>query len=179
MKRLLLPLILFFLLVLEGVALELLPVKLVAGNFLIVPHWVLVFLLFMAIFYDKENTYFSVLYGVLFGLLIDAVYTGILGVYMFAYALIAYIIHGLKKMLHANIYVTMLLGVLGIALADIAIYFIFLFIEITDIRFVEYIKFRLLPTVIANLLFLLAIYPIMNNRLARWKAEQLSDSDSL
>src|SRR5690625_2188645 len=121
MKRLYLPLILFLLMVLEGVALELLPAKLVITNSLIIPHWVFVFLVFIAIFYDEENTYFSILYVVIFGLLIDIVYTGVLGVYMFSYAVSVYFVYGLRKMLHANIYGTLLLGFIGIVLADIAI----------------------------------------------------------
>src|SRR5690625_6724150 len=86
MKRLYLPLILFLFMVLEGVALELLPAKLVMSNSIIVPHWVFIFLAFIAVFFDEENTYYSVLYAVIFGLLIDVVYTGVLGVYMFSYA---------------------------------------------------------------------------------------------
>src|SRR5690625_651119 len=100
MKRLYLPLILFLFMVLEGVALELLPANLVMSNSIIVPHWVFIFLAFIAIFFDEENTYYSILYAVIFGLLIDVVYTGVLGVYMFSYAVSVYVIYGLKKMIH-------------------------------------------------------------------------------
>lgn len=179
MKRLYLPLILFLFVVLEGVALELLPPKLVVSNLLIIPHWVLVLLVFQAIFYDRESTYYSVLYGLVFGLLIDIVYTDVLGVYMFSYALVIYIIHGLRKMLHGNIYVTLVLGIVGIMLADISINFIYTMVGITDMTWVDYMKYRLLPTVLSNLVFLLLLYPLFVKRFIRWGREQLTRSNSI
>lgn len=179
MKRLYLPLILFLFVVLEGVALELLPSSLVMGDLLIIPHWVLIFLLFLAIFYDNESTYFSVLYALLFGLLIDVVYTGILGVYMFSYALVIYMLHGLKKMLHGNILVTILLGITGIAIADILINFIYMMVGLTETTWGDYFIYRLLPTILLNLVFLFILYPLFVKRLTRWGNEQLSKSNGL
>src|SRR5699024_12523324 len=108
MKRLLIPLILFLLLILEGVALDLLPVSLLKGDLVFVSHWVFVFLVLLAIFFDRGDTYFSVFYGLLFGLLTDIVYTGILGVYMFSYAFAAYMINGFTKILYANFFLSLL-----------------------------------------------------------------------
>lgn len=174
MKRLIIPLFLFLFLVLEGVALELLPVSLVKGELIIVPHWVFVFLLFVAIFYDKENTYFSILYGLIFGLLIDIVYTEILGVYMFTYALVIYIVHGLTKMLQANIFVTLLLGTVGLVLAEVIINAIFSVIGISEMVWKDYFLYRMVPTVFANILFLLVLYPFTMKRFVNWRNEQLS-----
>lgn len=174
MKRLLVPLILLLLLILEGVALDILPVSLIKGDFIFVSHWVFVFLVLLAIFYDREDTYFSVFYGLLFGLLIDIAYTGVLGVYMFSYALGAYMVHGLTKILHANVFVTLLLGTAGLILADVMINVIFSFTGLAEMAWQDYIVYRLVPTVTANILFLLALYPIMTQRLLRWKKDQLS-----
>lgn len=171
MRRLLLPFILFLIVILEGVALELLPARLVTGDLLIVPHWALVFLVLISIFYDRENTYAAVIYGIIFGLLIDVVYTGVLGVYMFTYAFVIYIVHGFKKLLHANFYVTLLLGFIGIALSDIAIYLIFTVIGFTDIVWKHYVMYRLMPTILANLLFLTVLYPLVRKRLVKWREE--------
>ncbi|SDQ46294.1 rod shape-determining protein MreD [Virgibacillus salinus] len=174
MKRIIIPLILFLFLVLEGVALELLPVSLANSDLVIVPHWVFVFLLFLTIFYDRENTYFSVLYGLLFGLLIDIVYTGVLGVYMFSYALVIYIIHGLTKMLHANFFVSLLLGMIGLILCEVFINAIYTVVGISDMIWKDYLIYRMAPTVIANIVFLAALYPIMLKKLSSWRNEQLS-----
>ncbi|WP_430785013.1 rod shape-determining protein MreD [Virgibacillus flavescens] len=174
MKRLYLPLILFIFVILEGVAIKLLPPNFVMSDLLIIPHWVFVFLLFMAIFYDNSQTYFSVLYGALFGMLIDIVYTGVLGVYMFSYAFVIYVVHGIVKMLHGNILVTIILGIVGISLTDFIIYLIFSVVGLTDMLIDDYMLYRLLPTVIANLLFLLVLYPFTKNRLLKWQDEQIS-----
>ncbi|WP_172840505.1 rod shape-determining protein MreD [Virgibacillus phasianinus] len=174
MKRLYLPLILFVFVILEGVAIELLPPSFVINDLLIIPHWVFVFLLYMAIFYDNDRTYFSVLYGAIFGMMIDIVYTGILGVYMFAYAFIIYIVSGIRKLLHGNIYVMILLGIFGISLTDFAIFLIYSVVGLTNMMLADYLLYRLLPTVIANLLFLLVLYPFTKNRLLKWQDEQIS-----
>ena len=179
MKRLYIPLILFLLTILEGVALDLLPSELIMSDMLMVPHWVFAFLVYMAVFYDNDNTYHSVVYALLFGLLIDIVYTGILGIYMFTYALIIYIIHGLKKMLQGNFYVLLLLGAVGFILVDLSIYVIYMVVGLTDMVWENYLTGRLLPTGASNLVFLLIVYPFIAKRLARWGREQLTGCSTL
>ncbi|WP_100011951.1 rod shape-determining protein MreD [Lentibacillus sediminis] len=179
MKRIYLPLILFLLLLLEGVALKLLPPGLVISDLLITPHWVLVFLILVSIFYDREDTYYSVLYALLFGLLFDIVYTGILGVYMFSYALVVYIVHGLRRMLHGNIFASLLLGAVGIVIADIFIYMVYTVVGMTEVVWADYLMTRLLPSLLANWLFLVIIYPLTVNKLTDWGEEQLTGSKSI
>jgi rod shape-determining protein MreD len=174
MKRIYPPLILFLLLVLEGVALELLPAKFVMGSTLIIPHWIFIYLVFVAVFYDEENTHFSVLYGAVFGLLTDIVYTGVLGVYMFSYAVSAFVIYGMRKMLHDNLPALLLLSFTGIVLADVMIHVIYMVIGITDMAWDNYLIARLLPTVLANLLFLIVLYPLFRNQLLKWRRESLN-----
>lgn len=173
MRYLYVPIILFFVLITEGVALEILPPSIALSNTLVVPHWVLICLIFIAVYYDKENTYYSVLYALIFGILIDIVYTGVLGVYMFSYAVVIYLIHGIKKMLHTNLYVTMLLGVIGLVLAEITINIVFAIVDISDMLWHEYTIYRLLPTILANFIFLLVIYPFSHKWLSKWSTEQL------
>lgn len=102
MSRYYIPLICLFLLVMQGMAMSLLPAKLVYSDLLMTPHWILIFLFLVTIFYDKDDTYHAVWYGLVFGLLMDVVYTGVLGVYMITYTLVIYIVHGLNKLVHAN-----------------------------------------------------------------------------
>src|SRR5699024_10055407 len=176
MRRLLIPLILFLLLIMEGDALDILPTPLLKGDLDFVSHWVFIFLILVAIFYDRENTYFSVFYGFLFGLLTDVVYTGILGVYMFSYALGVYVVHGLTKTLHANFFVTILLGTAGLIVVEVFVNFVFSITGIADFVWKDYLIERLTPTIIANILFLLVLYPFFVKRLVKWKEEQLSGS---
>lgn len=169
MKHLYLPLILFLLLVFEGVGIELLPSVILDSHSQLIPHWVLIFLIFITLFYDQESTYFSVLYGVIFGLLIDVVYTDVLGVYMFSYGIVVYIIHVLKRTFQENFFVTTILCIFGVGLAELIINTVYFVIGLADFVWDDYFYFRLLPTVLANLVFLMFIYPIFNKRLARWR----------
>src|SRR5690625_666791 len=104
MSRIYLPLILFLLLVLQGVAVDLLPRFLVSGQTFIISHWVFVILIYITIYYDDNLSFNAVVYGVIFGLLIDIVYTNVLGVYMFTYCLLIYFFHRLKKSININIF---------------------------------------------------------------------------
>lgn len=179
MKRLYLPLILFLLMISEGVALDILPESVLTSDYLIVPHWVFIFLIFITIFYDKENTYYSILYGFIFGLLIDIVYTGYLGIYMFSYAMVIYLIHGLKKRFYTNILVTIMIGIIGLSLTDIVINLIYSSIGVIDIYWKDYLQYRLLPTILANIIFLIVFYSIARKKLVSWREEQLFDNQVL
>ncbi|WP_205601348.1 rod shape-determining protein MreD [Virgibacillus sp. YIM 98842] len=179
MKHLYIPLFLFFFLILEGVALELLPVALLTSELLIVPHWVLIFLVLTAMFYEKDTTYFSIIYALIFGLLIDVVYTGVLGVYMFSYALVIYLVLGLRKVFHGNIYVSLLLGIISVMLADVAIHVIYSAAGVIQMVWNDYAIYRLLPTVLSNIVFILILYPLFAKRLSKWSEGLLAGSDSL
>jgi len=171
MNRIYLPLILFVVVVLEGVALNLLPSFVVMGKTFIVPHWALIILLYYALFYDRQDTYYSVIYAGIFGLLIDIVYTSVLGVYMFSYALVIFLIHSIRNRFHGNLYAVMLLGILGIGLADGIISIVYALVGLSNMSWQTYLLHRLLPTELANLLFLLVAYPLLAARLQRWQNE--------
>lgn len=173
MKKLLLPLILFVVVVLEGSALNLLPAKIVLGDTFIIPHWALAVLLYYALFYDREDTYYAIMYAGIFGLLIDIVYTSVLGVYMFSYAFVIFLVHSIRNRFQGNIYVTMLLGIFSIVIADLIIHSIYLAAGLSTVAWSSYFGWRLLPTVLLNLIFLIVLYPLLANRLDRWQKEQL------
>lgn len=172
MKRLLIPLILFSLLVFEGVAIDFLPGKFIGTEIMIVPHWVLIFLILVSVFYDQESTIYAIVYGVIFGLFIDVVYTSVLGVYMFIYPLGIYITHLLKRVFQRNIYMTMVIAVIVLSIVEIALIFIYSLVGIADSLSWGFLEYRLLPTIIANIIILLVLYPLFSKRLMRWKIEQ-------
>lgn len=171
MKKLLLPLFLFLFFVLEGTFIDILPINFISSDLLFTPHWVLVFLIYIGVFYDRDTTYNAIMYALIFGLLTDIVYTGILGLYTFAYGLATYLIHELKKLLQGNFYVMILLGVIGVAIADIAVFIILMLVEMVDISWQSYALSRLLPSLGLNLLFLIILYPIFSKRLDFWGRE--------
>src|SRR5690625_475788 len=175
MKKLIFPLILFLLLVSEGVALDLLPNILTSTETLIVPHWIFVFLILIALFYDTSDTFYAVIFGVFFGIFVDIAYTEVLGVYMFVYPLAIYIVQLLKRMLQTNFYMTMIITVISISIVEMLIYFIYSFVGIVDATMSYFVLHRLLPTILANVLFLIPLYFLSVNMLMRWSREQLED----
>lgn len=171
MSRYIIPLICLFLLVMQGMAMSMLPANLVYSDLLMTPHWILIFLFIIAIFYDRDDTYHAVWYGLVFGLLVDVVYTGVLGVYMITYTLVIYIVHGLNKLVHANFIAASLLAVVGVALTDTILYVIYSFVQITSMTWGNYILLRLLPTLAANMIFFILLYPIVKDRVYHWSEE--------
>ncbi|GAA0483495.1 rod shape-determining protein MreD [Salinibacillus aidingensis] len=174
MKHLFLPLILLILLVLESTATSLIPVQWLLADIQPIPHWILIFSIIITIFFDQDHTIYGLVYAVIFGFLIDFTYTDILGVYMFTYGLTLFIILGLKKLLHPNFIVTLLLTVVGICFADHLIYVMYFMIGYADMTWMSYLNDRLIPTLLTNMLFLLITYPIFRQRLEKWADEQFS-----
>lgn len=172
-KRLIFPFVLFILLVSEGIALDLLPSILTSAETLIVPHWIFVFLLLIVLFFDTNSTFYGVIYGIIFGIFIDIVYVGVLGVYMFVYPLTLYIMQLLKRILQSNFPITILLSVIGFIIIELLLYFIYSFVEIVDVPIIYFLLHRLLPTIIANILFLIPLYFISKDTLMEWSREQL------
>ncbi|MCP8617011.1 rod shape-determining protein MreD [Salirhabdus salicampi] len=175
MKKLLLPLILLILLVLEGTLADIFSPDWAATQYDIIPHSMAVFLFLIAIYYDHDHTYYCVFYGILFGFLKDLLYTDILGVYMFTYAIGAYIIHGLKKLLHGTFIVTFCLTAFGVLLIDSLLYTLYYVIGVTDIIILMYFSDRLVPTLALNLLFLMILYPIFSKILFKWSEELIAE----
>ncbi|WP_226583372.1 rod shape-determining protein MreD [Halobacillus litoralis] len=171
MSRYIIALICLFLLVMQGMAMSMLPAKLVYSDLLMTPHWIFIFLLIIAIFYDKDDTYHAVWYGLVFGLLIDVVYTGVLGVYMVTYTLVIYLVHGLNKWVHANFIAASLLAIIGVLLTDTILYVIYSFVQITSMTWGDYLLLRLLPTLAANMIFFILLYPLVKERVYFWSEE--------
>lgn len=174
MKRLILPLFLLLFLVVEGIFPELIPDSCIASDILIIPYLVIIFIILISVFYDYDQTYHSVYYGITFGLLTDLIYTDLIGVYMFTYGVVAFAIHVLKRMLHANFFVTFLLTLFGVSVADMLIYMMYYVIQITNMPVAEYAVNRLLPTILMNIVLMSLLYPLFYRRLWQWSEEQMS-----
>lgn len=171
MRKIYVPLILFFLIVLEGVSLELLPESIVSNQFSLVSHWVFIFLLLSAVFLDDNDQYLSVIFAVIFGLLKDIVYTDVLGIYMFAYTLTLIIFRQMMKLFQANFIMILLFSMVSLCIVDYIIYLLYIIVGKVSLVWSDYAIYRLLPTVLANILFLVVVYPLSKNRLIAWSGK--------
>lgn len=172
MSRIYLPLILVLLIILQGATANLIPESLVAAGWVVVIHAGFLFLVLVKLFYDLETTYYAFLAALFVGLIIDIIYTDIIGVYMFSYAIMIYFVHGMRKLLQTNFYVATLLTVVSLGLADFLLYFIYHFIGVTQMEMSDYFYYRLMPTVAINLILFFILYLLFRKTLIKWSDDR-------
>ncbi|MFC4403972.1 rod shape-determining protein MreD [Gracilibacillus xinjiangensis] len=167
-----------FLIILEGALANIL-VKLsfIPAEWQIVSHFLLLFVIYITIFFDRQSTYYSFLFAVLFGLLVDILYTPILGIYLFAYAAAIYIVRNFMKWLHANFYVTVLMMIVGVFTADILAYFLYNIIQMHNMGWNEYLLDRLLPTISWNVIVGIVFFPMLYKLLKKWQFIKFQHTD--
>ena len=157
MKRVLLPLLIIFLFIAESIFVELLPAKVFGGNYIIVPRFLIVAILFLTVYGPKK---YWLYYAFIFGLLFDVVYTEIIGIYLFLFPVIAYLIAMLMKILQTNLVIVSLATLLGVLLVELGSYEFNFLIHRTDMDFSSFLSIRLLPTLLLNFIFIVIVaYP--------------------
>lgn len=119
-----------------------------------VPRFVILYLIFISIYYSRKR---ACLYGLIFGLLYDVFYIDIIGLYSFLYPVVCFIAGSSVKFIHQHLSVTTILSLILVAIMEVVLYYFFYFIQFTTIPVGEFLSNRLLPTIIANLLFLIML----------------------
>lgn len=157
MNRFLLPALFAFLFILESLFVELLPAEIFNSDRILAPHFLMAGILFLTAYVNPKH---GILYGFIFGLLYDIVYTEIIGIYLFMFPFIAYLFANMLRILQSNILIISVLSLLGIALLEVGAYEMMHLIHVTTLDFSAYVKIRLVPTLVLNLAFIiLAAYP--------------------
>ncbi|NLY80553.1 MAG: rod shape-determining protein MreD [Lysinibacillus sp.] len=120
----------------------------------LVPRFLILYLIFIAIYYNRKR---AVTYGLFFGLLYDVFYIDIIGLYTVLYPLVCFIAGWSVKYIHQHLSITTILSVVLVALMELVLYYFFFFINFTNMPFTNFLTNRLLPSIIANLLYLLML----------------------
>lgn len=118
----------------------------------LVPRFVFVFLIFIAAYGRKKD---AIVYGIVFGLLYDIFYIDIIGVYAFLYPIISLLAAWVVRIIHRHILTVVVLSIVLIVFLEILSYGFASLIALTTISFEEFAKSRLLPTILANSLFVI------------------------
>jgi len=150
-KKAFLPLIISLCFILESVFVELLPVELFKSSRMLIPHFLMVTIIFVTIYISQKH---GMMYGIIFGLLFDIVYTEIIGIYLFMLPLVAYITSWMMKILQTNIILVSLVTLLGVGFLELGVYEMNFIIGRTDMDFASFIDIRLVPTLILNVIFI-------------------------
>jgi rod shape-determining protein MreD len=168
-KKFLLPLLFLFLFILESLFVQFLPENVFGFERIFAPHFLFTGLLFLTIFVGKKQ---GIIYAAIFGLLFDIVYVEIIGIYLFLYPFVAYLVDRLMQVMQVNIIIAFLVSLMGIALLEIGAYEMNYLIHVTDLDFSSFISLRFYPTLLLNAVFIiLASYPL--KRLFEKHAEAL------
>lgn len=153
-----LPLIISLSFLFESVFVELLPEAFSTSETILVPHFLLVVIIFTTIYGNRKH---GLIYGFIFGLLFDIVYTEIIGIHLFLLPFVTYIIAGIMKLLQTNIFVVSFVTLIGVTLLELGVYEMNFLIGITSMVFSDFLNIRLLPTIILNSIFIvIASYPL-------------------
>ena len=168
MRKFLLPLLFLLLFIVESLFVEYLPEKIFGFERIFVPHFLFIALLFLTIFVGKKH---GIIFAAIFGLLFDIVYVEIIGIYLFLYPFISYLIYKLLQVLQANFITAFLAALLGVSLLEIGVYEMNYLIHVTDLDFIGFMNLRFYPTLILNaVVTLITAYPL------KWLFEKHSEA---
>jgi rod shape-determining protein MreD len=172
MNRILLPLLILFIFISESTFVVLIELPFTNDSQVIIPRFVMLSIVYITAYYSQKS---GLIYGMVFGLLHDIVYTEILGIYLFAYPLFAYLISKALKALQGNMLVVLFLSLLAVTLLEFYSYGIQMLIGYSNLSFYDFTNLRLLPTLAANSVgAIVLIYP-MSRFISKVKMDYLDD----
>ncbi|MCU9592874.1 rod shape-determining protein MreD [Caldibacillus thermolactis] len=153
-KKYWVPIIMLILFSLESIIMNYVPSYFFNNHWLVIPRFLFIFLLFITIFYDKK---LGVTYAFVFGLLMDIVFTEIYGIYLFVYPAVVYIMYWLVKNWITNLFTMFFYSAFGLIALEIVLFLLYYMINLSDISFKYFAFHRLLPTMLMNMIFYVAI----------------------
>lgn len=154
MIRFIVPVIAIILFYLEPVFGLFSPLELNGEYRYLIPRFLIMYLIFISIYYSRNR---AMIYGLLFGVLYDVFFIDIIGLYSFLYPLICLIASFIVKFIHQHLIVTTLLSLILVAVLEFALYQFFSLIGLTDATLQVFLSERLIPTMIANSIFLIML----------------------
>ena len=128
------------------------PIELNNELYTLVPRFLIIYLIFVSIYYDKKR---AMLYGLLFGLLYDVFFIDIIGLYSFIYPLMCLVASFIVKFIHQHLVVATILSLVLVAVVETLLFFFYTAIGIKIMTFSSFYEHNLLPTMLANLIFIL------------------------
>ncbi|MBE3102892.1 MAG: rod shape-determining protein MreD [Bacilli bacterium] len=154
MKRLIIPAIAVVLFYLEPVFGLFSPLEIGGEYRYLIPRFLIMYLIFISIYYSRNR---AMIYALLFGVLYDVFFLDIIGLYSFLYPLICLIASFIVKFIYQNLLVTTIMSLVLVAGLEFALYQFYSLIGLTDISLDMFLRERLIPTMLANSVFLVVL----------------------
>ena len=163
MRFYVIPLIGVLLFYLDSLLTRLSPLHLFNETFIIVPRLTFLYLLIIAVY---KNPKVAIILAIVTGIFTDIYYGGIYGVYTFGYAIFVIMMDKLFKVFYRDILMMVILLISSVVLLEIWVMVLWV-LGIASINIGQIILFRLIPTVIFNLICLIIIFPFVLKLLER------------
>ncbi|ARB40538.1 MULTISPECIES: rod shape-determining protein MreD [Mammaliicoccus] len=164
MRFYVIPLIGVLLFYLDSLLTRLSPLTLFNETFIIVPRLTFLYLLIIAVY---KNPKVAIILAIVTGIFTDIYYGGIYGVYTFGYAIFVIMMDKLFKVFYRDILMMVILLISSVVLLEIWVMVFYGFLGIASINIGSIILFRLIPTVVFNLICLIIIFPFVLKLLER------------
>lgn len=164
----------YVLFLLEGSILKWIIPSLWQSKVSVVPHLVLIVILFVALYVGRH---YALICGLAFGFLQDIVYYGhALGVHSFSLGLAGYAIGLAGRLAPRQLFNTIVLIMMGNVLYDLLVFGIYrFFLRVVSIDFEWIILYRMLPSLIINVIFALLIYVPIRKMLENMKVFEIME----
>lgn len=149
---------LFLLFILEGTTFQIFAPDQYGVEYLFVPRWVFLLIIFTGIFRGRAVGTF---YGIIFGVMYDVIYTSVLGIYAFGMGLIAYLLSISIPYFQKNLVVAVITSLLAIAILDYYVYGMMYLLGLTGVDHDEFLNIRFIPSFIMNMVVISVFaYPL-------------------
>jgi rod shape-determining protein MreD len=141
----------------------------------VAPHFILIVVLYIGLY---KNRHTALVYGLVFGLLQDIVYSSpMLGPLSFSMGLAGYLAGLTHRRTHASIVFSMIVIAAGHLMYDFLVYGLYRLFRVTHLDLHWVFFHQMLPTVLINLLFALAIYVPIRKYFESFAAAKESEPD--
>ncbi|MGM9923783.1 MAG: rod shape-determining protein MreD [Bacillus sp. (in: firmicutes)] len=158
MRKLIIPLFIAFVFLFESIFVQIVIGEMYHGNLIFVPRFLMILFVFLAVFGDYRK---AAIYSAVAGIVFDITYTGILGIYLFVFPIITYVISKAMNILHNNIFMVSFMSLVAVAMLEIISYGFNFILGFAHVTFQEFALERLLPTLGLNaIVIILTAYPI-------------------
>ncbi|MBM6613545.1 rod shape-determining protein MreD [Desemzia sp. RIT804] len=149
------PLTLLTALLFDGIIASVFSTQLYTATSDMVSRLIIICIVLFSFYVDRK---YMILFGILFGLLYDSYYVGILGLYTSLFPIIIYLSDKMRKILNPNLLVIVMILIIHISLIETLLYGFYSVIDLTAIDFSVFLANRLGPTLLLNSIFLLVLY---------------------
>lgn len=153
-KKWWIPVIVVFLFGIEGIIPNFIPSMINNQYWIIVPRFLYVLFILIIIFYDRK---LGLIYAFCTGIIMDLVFTEILGIYLFLYPTILYLTAKLVRDWYSNLFIVFFVTLFSITALEFAIYGMYSVLNIAGISMNFFIYHRLLPTLALNSVFYIVV----------------------